>query len=57
MQIGLSINVAQLDRVSDSDSAGRRRENDNKICVPVAQLDRALDSDYHDDLRTTGLEN
>ena len=37
--------VAQLDRVSDSDIAGRRREIDNFIYVPVAQLDRVSDSD------------
>ena len=37
--------LTQLDRALDSDSAGRRCENDNQIRVPVAQLDRALDSD------------
>ena len=37
--------VAQLDRALDSDTAGRRREIDNKILVPVAQLDRVSDSD------------
>ena len=41
----IPVPVAQLDRVSDSDSGGCRREIDNKIRVPVAQLDRALDSD------------